>query len=59
MILPGVWRSVGYGRRTVSLRRGARTGAGVAAVVEWRRPRALRKSFLLMRRQKRSEVLYI
>lgn len=51
MVLPGVWRSVGYGRRrTVSLRRGARTGAGVAAAVESRM--GSKKSFLLSRRQR-------
>lgn len=49
MISPAVWRSVGCGRRTASLRRGARTGAGVAAAVELRM--GSKKSFLLSRRQ--------
>lgn len=49
MILPDVWRSVGCGKRTVSLRRGARTEAGVAAAVELRM--GSKKSFLLSKRQ--------
>ena len=49
MILPAVWRSVGCGRRTVSLRGGARTGEGVAAAVESRM--GSKKSFLLSRRK--------
>lgn len=49
MILPGASRSVGCGKRTVSLRRGARTGAGVAAAAESRM--GSKKSFLLSRRQ--------
>lgn len=49
MILPGVWRSAGYGSMTVSLRRGARTEAGVAAAEALRM--GLKKSFLLARRQ--------
>lgn len=40
---------MGCGKRTVSLRRGARTGAGVAAAVELRM--GSKKSFLLSRRQ--------
>lgn len=49
MILPAVWRSVGCGRRTVSLRGGARTGAGATAAVESRT--GSKKSFLLSRRK--------
>lgn len=47
--VPVFWRSVGCGRSTVSLRRGAKTGEGAAAGVELRT--GLKKSFLLLRRQ--------
>lgn len=57
MVLPAVWRSVGCGERVVSLRRGARTGAGVVAAAEWRT--GSKKSFLLSTRQTVRSILWI